>query len=116
MAAFMQQYWSDNAVSMTVSFNPESEGDQIVPCLNFFQYKLKGVSMLPRRKNAYPQMPIEAITEDQYKEMITKIKKLNFSKLSGNKADVERFCDGDACTIQMSDEVVEETKDEEKSE
>ena len=110
MAALMQKYWSDNAVSVSVTFDPDKEGGMIEPCLDHFQYQLKGVSLLPRHKDgAYPQMPIEAVTEDQYKEMVKGLKKLNFKKVSGNKAEVERFCDGDTCTLGPTEKKEEES-------
>lgn len=46
LAAFLQKYWADNQVSVTVTFNPD-EADQIPFALNYFQYQLKGVSFLP---------------------------------------------------------------------
>ena len=48
LAAFMQRHWADNQVSCTVTFDPESEGGQIPQVLNYFQYHLKGISLLPR--------------------------------------------------------------------
>ena len=61
LAAFMQKYWADNQVSCTVTFDPETEGDQIVSALNYFQYQLKGISFLPKiEKGAYRQMPYQA--------------------------------------------------------
>lgn len=47
LAAFLQKYWSDNQVSATITFDPETESNQIVNALNYFQYDLKGVSFLP---------------------------------------------------------------------
>lgn len=100
LAAFLQKYWADNQVSCTVTFDP-SEGDQIEPCLNYFQYQLKGISLLPRHDGgAYPQMPYEKIEESTYQELCKKLKKLDFSTVSGNEAEIERFCDGEACTIE----------------
>ena len=54
LAAFMQD--ADNQVSCTVTFNPEKEGKEIPQVLNYFQYHLKGISLLPRHDfKAYPQ-------------------------------------------------------------
>jgi ribonucleoside-triphosphate reductase len=77
------------------------EGHQIEHCLNYFQYQLKGISLLPRHAGgAYPQMPYEEINEDSYLDMCKKLKKLDFSDVSGNEAEVEKFCDGEACVIE----------------
>jgi ribonucleotide reductase alpha subunit len=103
MAAFMQKYWADNQVSCSIYFDPEKEGDQIEHCLNHFQYMLKGISLLPKHKEgAYKQMPYEEIDEDTYKKMASNLKKVNFNHVAGNEANVERFCDGVSCEIQLT--------------
>lgn len=102
MAAFMQKYWADNQVSCSIYFDPEKEGDQIEHCLNHFQYQLKGISLLPKfKEGAYKQMPYEEIDEETYKKMAAGLKKVNFSHVAGNEANVERFCDGVSCEIQL---------------
>jgi len=103
LAAFMQKYWADNQVSCTVTFDPEQEGDQLEPALDYFQYQLKGISFLPRHSaGAYKQMPYEQITEKKYQKMISKISKLSFRQVKGNEAIVERFCDSDICEVDIS--------------
>ena len=53
---FLQRHWMDNQVSCTVTFDPEKEGDQIPHVLNYYQYHLKGISLLPRHDyGLYPQ-------------------------------------------------------------
>lgn len=100
MSAFMQKYWSDNLVSCTVSFDPETEEKQIRAVLDTYQYQLKGVSFLPKPKSgAYQQMPYEAITEDQYNEMVSKLKPLDFSGTIEEVIETEKFCNNDTCTI-----------------
>ncbi|HNC59254.1 MAG TPA: hypothetical protein PLP33_27755 [Leptospiraceae bacterium] len=100
LAAFMQKYWADNQVSATVTFDPKTEGNQIPYALNFFQYQLKGVSFLPKlEKGAYRQMPYEGISEDTYKEMVRKLKPLNFNKIANEEAEIERFCNNDTCEL-----------------
>jgi adenosylcobalamin-dependent ribonucleoside-triphosphate reductase len=99
MAAFMQRYWADNQVSCTVTFNPVTEAMQIAPALNYYQYQLKGISLLPKLDyGAYPQMPYEAIDRTTYEEMLSKIKPIIFGTTT-EEATSERFCDGDACII-----------------
>ncbi len=53
---------------------------------------------------AYPQMPVEAITEEQYKEMASKIdtkvmEQRRLESLRQDEMQVEKFCDGDSCLI-----------------
>jgi len=103
IAAFMQEHWADNQVSCTVSFDPDTEGHQIGHALNYFQYRLKGISFLPRlKKGAYRQMPYEAITKEQYEEMMAGLKPINFNQVHHEQADVEKFCDGGTCEAQIA--------------
>ncbi len=103
LASFIQKYWSDNQVSCTITFNPKTEGEQIKPALEYFQYQLKGVSFLPRIKGgAYPQMPYEEISEEQYIKVMKDIKKPNLGTIHNEKADIERGCDTEKCTIDWS--------------
>ena len=48
LAAFLQRHWADNQVSCTATFDPKTEAEQLPHVLNYFQYKLKGISLLPR--------------------------------------------------------------------
>ena len=100
LAAFMQRHWADNQVSCTVTFDPKTEGEQIPQVLNYFQYHLKGISLLPRHDyGAYPQMPYEAIDEKTYNKMVKKLGKLSFVGVEGEEADVDKFCNNDVCEI-----------------
>jgi uncharacterized Fe-S cluster-containing radical SAM superfamily protein len=95
----LQRYWADNQVSCTITFKPE-EAEQIIPALNYMQYQLKGVSFLPKmEKGAFPQMPYEAITEEQYKKRSAKLKPLNLSGVREEEVAPERFCTNDTCEI-----------------
>jgi hypothetical protein len=105
IASFMQKYWSDNQVSCTITFNPETEGQQISHALNYFQYQLKGISFLPNldsKKSTYPQMPYEEITEEKYEEICKMISIINIrDKSKGEVIDpsASLFCDGDTCQV-----------------
>ncbi len=98
LAAFLQEHWADNQVSCTITFKPE-EASQIEPALNYFQYKLKGVSFLPKtEKGSFAQMPYEEIAEDKYNEMTKKLKKLTFNNIAENSKP-ELYCDSDTCVL-----------------
>ena len=114
LAAFLQRYWADNQVSCTVTFDPKTEGSYIKDALNYFQYSLKGISFLPRLEyGAYPQMPYEAITEEQYNVANAKIvaatletgiggDTFNFSSAEASELNEvpDKFCDSDkGCSI-----------------
>lgn len=101
LCSFMQQYYCDNQVSCTVTFDPITEGPQIKHALDLYQYRLKGISFLPRLEHgAYAQMPMESITEDQYKQLCIGVMPLQFHHISirDDDATPDRFCDGESCT------------------
>ena len=103
LAAIAQRYWADNQVSCTVTFDPESEGQQIAAALDQFQYQLKGISFLPRLEaGAYAQMPYESIDAETYREMKKNLGKLSFGRIKGEEIIVERFCDNDVCEIDFN--------------
>lgn len=103
LAAFMQRYWADNQVSATVTFDPETEGNQIANALNYFQYQLKGISFLPRLSDdtIYKQIPYEAITKEQYLSRYNKINKhVTLStemETTATDDTLYTYCDNDKC-------------------
>lgn len=103
LTAFIQEHWSDNAVSSTISFNPETEGKDIERALDMFQYRLKDVSFLPNIKGgAYKQMPYEAIDEQTYKSELAKLSTIDYTILTEEEAEDgigEKYCDGDSCQL-----------------
>lgn len=102
LAAFLQRHWADNQVSCTVTFDPASEGPQLAPALDYFQYQLKGISFLPKLElGAYAQMPYEAITEAEYNRRFASLKPLEFAdaQVRLEEANPERFCDSDICSV-----------------
>ncbi len=98
-AAAYQKYWSDNQVSITITFQDE-EADQIKHVLECYEDKLKSVSFLPIKEHGYKQAPYEEITKEQYEEIISKLKLFN---LNGTKdrAIGEKFCDSDRCEVRF---------------
>ncbi len=104
LAAFAQKYWADNQVSCTVTFDPITEGNQIEYALDYFQYQLKGISLLPRAEaGAYAQMPYEAITAEEYQNSIEQLSRLTFGRIRGEEVVVERFCDSDVCQLDFAE-------------
>jgi hypothetical protein len=100
LAAFLQRHWADNQVSCTATFCPETEADELPYVLNYFQYRLKGISLLPRYDTgAYRQMPYEKITKNKYKSMVSNLKYLSFVGVEGEEAEIDKFCNNDICDI-----------------
>lgn len=102
LAAFLQEWWADNQVSCTVTFKKE-EGDQLKDILDFYQYKLKGISFLPRFENstAYKQMPYESINHETYLKLSSNLKELNFDMLEQQKDPemMDKYCSNDKCML-----------------
>lgn len=97
LASFLQRYWADNQVSCTVTFDPEREGPQLAHALEYFQYQLKGISLLPRLPlGAYAQMPYEEIDEATYAQMQRRLKPLAFDTIQSTETVVhvpDKFCE-----------------------
>lgn len=102
LAAFIQRWWADNQVSVTITFDPATEANQIEPALQYFQYSLKSVSFLPQSTGIYPQMPYEPITKEKYEELASKLGKLTFRKdllSQDGEKEMDVFCDSESCVI-----------------
>lgn len=105
LAAVAQRYWSDNSVSVTISFDPETESEHVGTVLHMYDGQLKTVSFLPSGNFTYPQMPYTQITEQEYKdEGLMKLFPIDFSGVyAGMAADAigEAYCTTDACEIKL---------------
>lgn len=98
-AADYQKYWSDNQVSITITFQPE-EANQIKHVLECFEDKLKSASFLPIKEHGYKQAPYEEISQERYEEITSKIEPL-FLDETKDRAIGEKFCDSDRCEIKF---------------
>ncbi len=101
-----QHYWSDNQVSITVTFQ-EHEISSIPYALSFIEDKLKGLSMLPLTESGYKQMPYETITQEDYEKRVSQIKSIKMWKTTEKSAGTV-YCDGDSCQIISETELIKE--------
>lgn len=103
LASEAQHYWSDNSVSVTVTFDPETEREDIARVLKMYEGNLKTVSFLPMSNKTYPQMPYTEITEAEYYSYIDQLLKIDFDAIyqgvDNLEAEGSKYCDGDVCTI-----------------
>ncbi len=102
LASTAQRHWSDNSVSVTVSFNAETEKDAVGTVLHMFDGQLKTVSFLPMGNATYPQMPYTQITKEEYEKYTFKLLPIDFSDVyAGMAADAigEKYCSNDNCLI-----------------
>ena len=104
LAAAAQRYWSDNSVSVTISFNRETEKQHVGTVLHMYDGQLKTVSFLPQGNDTYPQMPYTQITEQEYIDATAKLFPIDFSGIyAGMAADAigENYCTTDSCEIKF---------------
>jgi ribonucleoside-triphosphate reductase len=104
LAVVTQRYWSDNSVSVTVTFDPEKESEAIPSILHMHDGQLKTISFLPMGNTVYPQMPYTQITAEEYEEATMKLFPIDFSGVyAGMAADAigEAYCTTDACEVKL---------------
>jgi len=104
LAATTQKYWSDNGVSVTLSFDKESETKHIAPALHMYEGQLKAVSFLPMGNMVYPQQPYQQITQQEYDDYVGKIAKIDWSAIYNGVENLdsvgEMYCTTDYCEIK----------------
>lgn len=104
--AFLQKYWSDNAVSCTVTFQ-DNESKEIAPLLHQYRHEIKSTSLLPYYGGSLKQAPKEPINKEKYEEkekQITGNVEAVFMKQNDDQKDLELVdqsdCAGGACPIR----------------
>lgn len=105
LAVTAQRYWSDNSVSVTLSFNPETEADDLARVLAMHAGALKTVSFLPMGNFTYPQMPYTSISREDYENAALALRPVDLGPIYDGDLDVidaigEAYCTTDACEIK----------------
>ena len=104
LAATAQRYWSDNSVSVTISFNTETESKDVGTALHMYDGQLKTVSFLPSGNHVYPQMPYTQITKEEYEGYKMTLFPIDFAGVyAGMASDAvgEAYCTTDACEVKL---------------
>jgi len=105
LAATAQKYWSDNGVSVTLSFDKETEKKHVAPALHLYEGELKAVSFLPMGNETFPQQPYNNITREEYNSYVGKIGKIDWSAIYDGVENLESlgeaYCSTDACEIKF---------------
>ena len=102
LAAIAQRHWSDNSVSVTVSFDSEAESKYIETVLHMYEGQLKTISFLPMGNMVYPQQPYTQITKDEYETYVGVIERVDFESVyqgDALEAAGEAYCSTDRCEI-----------------
>lgn len=92
----LQYYWSDNAVSCTVTFKPEEIKD-LQSAIEYMAPYVKTLSFLPLDNHQYPQAPYQTITEAEYNKYLASLLPLILD--SNQEAKGEKYCTNDVCAI-----------------
>lgn len=92
----MQYYWSDNAVSCTITVK-EHERDQLKDAIEYFAPYVKTLSFLPLTNHKYHQAPYIECSKEDFEAYSARLGKLHLDtalSISG-----EKFCTNDTCAI-----------------
>lgn len=107
LAALLQEWWADNQVSATFTFDPESEGGYVKRVIKAFEGRLKSMSFLPMskpgKKGAYRQPPYEATTKAKFDKLVAGVERIDTELLYSIQEDAEgeRYCANDVCELPL---------------
>lgn len=102
LAVEAQRWWSDNGVSVTVSFDAEKEAEHVATVLSMYDGQLKAISFLPMGNKVYPQQPYTNITSIEYGNYEAVLSKVDMDVLYDEEvvdAFGERGCTNDSCEL-----------------
>lgn len=103
LAVEAQRLWSDNGVSVTITFDPKTEAQHVPTILNMYAGQLKAVSFLPVGDTIYPQQPYTEISAREYGDWEMRLyPALLDSIYAGAALDLEdeKFCTTDVCDVK----------------
>ena len=104
LAALAQRYWSDNSVSVTLSFDTETEAQHVGTVLHMYEGQLKTVSFLPMGDDSgYEQLPYTNMSQGDFDNAGVTHRKVNLNSIYKGKgvadAEGEQFCTTDVCLM-----------------
>ena len=93
----MQQYWSDNAVSVTVYYHDdELPGIQEWLKENYSRW-VKSVSFLRHQDHGFKQAPYESITKEKYDELIKGVTPITSTNVNTYRERIDEDCESGVC-------------------
>jgi len=93
----LQHFWSDNAVSCTITFK-EHEIKDLESAIQFFAPYVKTLSFLPLTNHRYSQAPYQECSEKEYNDYLKELKPLDLKSVAINHIE-EKYCNNDTCVI-----------------
>jgi adenosylcobalamin-dependent ribonucleoside-triphosphate reductase len=111
LVGLIQQWWADNMVSNTITYDPYVEVNDLAHSLKMWEGKLKSISALPLNVQSYAQLPEEPITEEAYDELVGGITDADFSAVYdgyevADDAVKQLGCDTDSCEVSFAESTV----------
>lgn len=104
LAVEAQRWWSDNSVSVTLSFDAENEAQYVEKILHMYEGQLKTVSFLPMGKETYAQAPYTEIEAAKFEDATMNIMPLDLDGIYnglGWDAVGEKYCSTDKCELEV---------------
>lgn len=102
LAAACQRNWSDNAVSVTITFRAD-EQHEIAAVLRAFDGQLKSASFLPMAEGVYAQAPYQRVSREEWERVRAGVRPVDWDSLYDGKQlgepAGELYCSADTCEI-----------------
>jgi ribonucleotide reductase alpha subunit len=103
LAATAQEVWADNSVSVTISFDPKRERDDVPRVLKMYEGKLKTASFLPMGDAVYAQQPYTSITKEEYEDWAMRLFNIDWSAIYDGVDNLDaigdKYCTTDTCLM-----------------
>lgn len=96
----LQTHWSDNSVSMTCYYRPEELPIVKDYLAMHYEQDIKSCSFLLHTGHGFMQAPMEAVSKEQYTELLSGVKPINeFDERDDHAIDTIE-CAGGACPVK----------------
>lgn len=95
----LQTLWADNSVSVTITFDKETDGDNLEDAMSYYLPYIKTLSFLPLTNHRYLQAPYTEIDKDTYEECMSRLKPLELSSIVEKNIAGDKYCTNDTCSI-----------------
>lgn len=99
MANMMQRHWSDNNVSVTLTFNGDTEARDVDKMLAYNLPYTKALTVLPEGDDVYEQPPYQSCTKIEYDRRVAQIRPIDWSKFEGSDGQDQLYCTNDSCEV-----------------
>lgn len=94
----MQYYWSDNAVSCTITVQ-KHERDSLEDAISIFSPYVKTLSFLPLTDHRYKQAPYIECKQEDYDVYVARLGGLHLDTVTESNIKGSKFCTTDKCEV-----------------